>query len=243
MNAITTTRHQDVDLSKPVLKSAMDKDALIASLQAAVEDMFPAEERYAPKLAGSAHKMTRIRYNDSSDAIKLFADFLTKSGRTSLTIDEALMDEFGQFVTIQKAHWGEKSRAVVGLRVRTVINALPDKLRNRVLLSPREQKKATRFDDFTPETKAALIQFLNDGRRVKKNGDGRPLLTDTRLASSNRNSTVVLIRLFLKTVGKSDVLSITSADSETFVEIYTARDGRQTAVNFLVDMQPFFLNL
>ena len=243
MHAITTNRNHDVDLSKPVLKAAMDRAELITNLQAALDVLYPAEERYASAADGSPHKMFRIRYNDSSDAIKLFADFLTKSGRVSLSIDEALMDEFEQFVTIQKAHWGAKSRAVVNLRVRTVINALPDKLRNRALLSPREQRKATRFDDFTPETKAALIQFSIDGRRVKRNGDGRPLLTDSRLASSNRSSTVDRIRLFLKTIGKSDVLSITSADSEKFVEIYTARDERQTAVNFLVDMQPFFLNL
>jgi site-specific recombinase XerD len=243
MNAIITTRHQDVDLSKPVLKSAMDRAELIASLQSAVDAMFPAEERYAPKPAGGVHKMSRIRYNDSSGAIKLFADFLAKSDRVLVNIDEALMDEFKSFIDSEKAQWGKASRVVVSLRVRTAINALPEALRNRVLLNPREQKKVTRFDDFTPETKTALIQFSTDGRRVKKHGDGRPLLTDSRLASSNRTSTVVLIRLFLKTVGKNDVLSITAADSEKFLEIYTARDERQTAVNFLVDMQPFFLNL
>ena len=243
MNAIITTRHQDVDLSKSVLKSSMDMAALITCLQSVLDGMFPAEERYAPSADGSPHKMARIRFNDSSDAIKLFADFLTKSGRASLNIDEALMNEFKRFIDSEKAHRGKASRGVVDLRVRTAINALPDTLRNRVLLSPREQRKATRFDDFTPETKAAFVQFLNDGRRVKRNGDSRPLLTDTRLASSNRTSTVVLIRLFLKTLGKKDVLSITAADSEKFVEIYTARDERQTAVNFLVDMQPFFLNL
>jgi site-specific recombinase XerD len=243
MNAITTNRNQDVDLSKAVLKSAMDRAELITNLQTALDVLYPAEERYASAADGSPHKMSRIRYNDSSDAIKLFADFLTKAGRASSNIDEALMDEFEQFVAIQKAHWGKKSRAVVGLRVRTVINGLTDSLRNRVLLSPREQRKATRFDDFTPETKAALSQFLADGRRVKKNGDGKPLLTDRLLSASYRNGAVECLRLFLKTLGKNDVLSISAADSEKFIEIYTARDDRRNAVSFLVDMQPFFLNL
>src|ERR1039457_6580957 len=92
MNAITTKRNLNVDLSKPVLKSAMDRTALVASLQSTLDAMYPAEERYAPIAAGDAHKMSRIRYNDCSDAIKLFADFLTKSGRASCNIDEALMD-------------------------------------------------------------------------------------------------------------------------------------------------------
>ena len=132
---------------------------------------------------------------------------------------------------------------MVGLRVRTIINALPENLRNRVLLSPRGQRKATRFDGFTPETKAALVQFLADGRGTKKNGDGRPLLTDRLLSASYRNGAVECIRLLLKTIGKNDVLNITAADAEKFIEIYTARDDRKSAVSFLVDMQPFFLNL
>lgn len=243
MNAITTNRNQDVDLSTPVLKSAMDKAALIIQLQSTLDIMFPAEERYAQADGSSARKMSRIRYNDCSDAIQLFADFLTQSGRTSLNIDETLMDEFEQFINIEKAHWGKKSRAVVGLRVRTVINDLPETLRNRVLLSPREQKKATRFDEFSPQTKAALLQFLADGRKTKKDGNGKPLLTDRLLSAAYRSSTVDRIRLFLKTIGKDDILSVTKADPERFVAIYTARDERQTAVNFLVDMQPFFFNL
>jgi len=243
MNAIITNRNQDVDLSKPVLKASTDRTALITYLQSALDAMFPAEERYAPNPAGSAHKMSRIRYNDCSDAIKLFADFLTKSGRISLNIDETLMDEFERFIDSEKAHWGKRSRDVVGLRVRTLINALPETLRNRVLLNPREQKKATRFDGYSPATKAAFIKFLSDGRKVKKNGEGRPQLTDRQLAASNRNSTTERMRLFLKTVGKTDVLSITAADSEKFLEIYTARNERQSAANILVDIQPFFNNL
>jgi len=84
---------------------------------------------------------------------------------------------------------------------------------------------------------------LADGGKIKKNGNDRPLLTDSPLSESYRNSAVERIRLFLKTVGKKDVLNLTASDSEKFVAIYTKRDDRQSAVNFVVDMQPLFLNL
>lgn len=251
MEAILSKRRQsqgEVDLSKTVLKAPMDRDKLVSCLRSALDIMFPASERYASRSNGKSSTPSRIRYNDLSDSLKMFDQFLSgkENDTATISIDENLMTDFLAFLDVQKAHWGTKPREIICCRVRTLINALPSKLRNRIILSPADYKRATRFHCFSQLTQDAIRQFLVDGRSTKRNGHNnseRPSLTGRLLSPSYRKSVVEHLQLFLKTIGKMNVADVVASDADMYLDAYTARDLRQVAINNLADLNSFFANI
>ena len=252
MEAILSNRRQsqgDVDLSKTVLKAPMDRDKLVSCLRSALDIMFPASERYASRSNGKRTNTTspsRIRYNDLSDSLKMFDQFLSGKDTALVSIDEILMADFLAFLEIQKAHWGTKPREIMCCRIRTLINALPDKLRHRKILSSADFKRMTKFDCFTKETQEAIRQFLADGRSTKRNGHNnseRPSLTGRLLSPAYRKSVIEHLQLFLKTIGKISVADVVASDADTYLDAYTAKGIRQVAINNLADLHSFFANI
>jgi len=226
----------------------MDRDKLVSCLRSALDIMFPASERYASTSNGKRSNPSRIRYNDLSDSLKMFDLFLSGKGKDTATIsiDENLMADFLKFLEVEKAHWGTKPRETICCRVRTLINALPIKLRHRIILSPADFKRATKFDCFTQETQEAIRQFLADGRSTQRNGHNnseRPSLTGRLLSPAYRKSVVEHLQLFLKTIGKMNVADVVASDADTYLDAYTARDMRQVAINNLADLHSFFSNI
>lgn len=235
----------DVDLAKTVLKAPMPKDALIASLRSALDLLYPVSERYAVPPAGKGIKPLRIRYNDSSDSLKLFDQFLLEKTPDGIAIDEALMGEFRGYLSLKLPHRGKNSLKVVCGRVRSLVNALPEKLRHRKLLSPADHRRVSKYDCFTDGTKRIILQFLANGRILRKRrfGAGKPTLSSSLLAPSTRRCRVDQLGYFLKVVGKNDVFSVDADDADKYVAHYADHDIRQTGINNLADLQAFFINL
>jgi site-specific recombinase XerC len=226
----------------------MDRDSLIASLRSVLDDMLPASERYTPPTNGGRTNPLRIRYNDYSDSLKMFSQFLSegKQGSAGVDIDEALMGEFLAFLAVHKPNWSKKPLEIACCRVRKLINELPEAARNRNLLSPADFKRMTKFDCFTKETQEAIRLFLADGRRLKRkeHGDsGKPILTGRLLTATYRNSVIEHLQTFLKTVGKDSVFDLDNSDADKYLNVHTARGNRQVGINNLADVQPFFANL
>jgi site-specific recombinase XerD len=48
---------------------------------------------------------------------------------------------------------------------------------------------------------------------------------------------------FLKTIGKNDVFDVCQKDIENYLNVYAAKGKRQSAINNLADIKPFFANL
>jgi len=236
MEALTTKPVRDVDLSQPVLRKPMAREDLLSAMLAVLEGEIPLALR-------SEDRAKAIRYNDVAGCLKVWGQFLNTLGDGPFNPNEALLGDFLKYVTQERPNWKEASHRNVPFQIRRLINGLPPRVLNRPLLSSREVGQATRFDGFSPATKTALQSFLADGRWVKQNGGDKPNLTTRLLSDSYRRTATDDVVLLLKTLGKTDVLQITAADTDRFLQVYDAKGKRQLAVNMLADMQPFFNNL
>ena len=222
-------------------------DTLAAKLQIALDKMIPYEQRYSTSV-DSKLKLLRNRYNDFAASLKLFREFLTtycssqSKDSQVFDIDEKRMDEFCHYVDIQRAHWSQLSRSNIYSRVRSLVNELPEDLRNRRLLNSKEIQQASRIWNLDPISRAPFVQFLKDGRFVKNTPEGL-VLTGRLLSDCSRKKVADTALRFLETIEKNSFTALTQADADNFIQIYTAREQRQVAINYLVDMKPFFSNL
>lgn len=244
---------KNVDLSKTVLHAPMDRDKLITCLRSALDVMYPASERQLQRQRQrhgtiKSSSSPRIRYNDHADSIKLFDEFLSeiKGNINGIIPDESLMAEFMAFLDVKKAHWGIKPRQNISTNIRNLINAMPSSLLQRILLPPKDHKRATRFHCFSKETQKIISHFAQSSRKLQKRRYGdpsKPTLSSTSLSQSTRNTRIEQLQLFLRLVGKDCVFSLTDSDADRYLEHYTEHDIEQTGINNLCDLQSFFTNL
>ena len=239
MDALISRPKQDVDLSQPVLLKPMAREKVMSALHSAMEAQIPPAVRHESRAK-------TIRYNDLAGSLKLWGQFLATLGDGPVNPNEALLDDFLKFVTQEKPNWKDGCRKNLPIRIRTLINSLPTAVLNRPLLGSREVAQKTRFNIFSPETKAALQSFLVDGRCLKRNGidsSAPPILTGRLLSPAYRESVVDRVRHFLTIIEKRSVFGLTASDAEVYLADYAAQGNRQGGINNLADIQSFFSNL
>ena len=230
-----------VDLSRHVLRRAMDRNAFVAGLRDSLERLIPAELRTDypdPK----RRRRKRITFNDHMVAIRRFGEFLDDNGIDSVMPDEQMLADF--IVWLERNRLGGKGRfrsAMAGF-VKRLVNMLPPEILNRPLVQAQRAAKARELAALSKETRRILDDFVEDGRKVKK-GNGGKGLSRERLAPGYRKWLAGVARSFLKVVGTDDIQAATRDDAEAFIDDYAKRGKQQTGLNLLADLRSLFVNM
>jgi integrase len=240
MEALASNTIKQVDLSVSVLMKPLSKDVFISSLETTLEAIYPTDQRFAP--SDQPVKPLRIRFNDSASAIRLLGEFLSRKAVSDpiAQFDENTMEDFETFLLKEKIIGSNKYCAKRCSQIRVLINSLPSDILQRPLLNKQEVKKLRRFDHLSPKSKEVLQEFIEDGRRVK--GANPMTLTPRLLTDKVRRGATSNLLLFMRTIDRTDILSTTENDAETFLKDYAGREKRDTALHKLADMNSIFRN-
>lgn len=220
MNELRTNRVDEVDVKIPVLKEPVTPSGLIVLLRAQIESM----------------GLPRIRRNDFSMGVRSFEGFLaTTTG--AIIVDEVLLNSFEDWLVA-----GNESKRIyfrkLVYHIRSLINALPEGMRDRRLLTNREIRHLDRFSDFAPATRELLEHFIADGRKVKRTRDGMAS-TSVQLSHHVRQNAIYATTLILRHVGLNDILSFNSKHVDQYLKL-CGSDGRDTAIHTLWNARCLF---
>ena len=221
MNAIRSQHGEATDTAKPVLRKVVSADDLVSMLRTALDTL----------------GLSRIRRNDHSMAIRRFEEYLKASGDDPVNVDESLIMELEHWLVGQDEMSRAYYRKMVS-SIRTLVNALPDTVRQRRLLTSRDVRRLGRFDDFCPKTQEILRRFLADGRKTRQVGGSLDLTAELLSPSVRKNAVYAAARL-LRVVGIDNVQNVTSGHVERYLDSY-GEDRRATAVHGLSDARPLF---
>jgi site-specific recombinase XerC len=246
-----TTQTHNVDLSKPVLKEALERDRLIQLFRNTVDKWYPITSREQSKNDPDRGKHTdrtkairqaQVRYHAISASVDKFEKFLIDKNISTLTIDEQLIRDFqAELSTLSKSRFDIEKPCQ---HIRNLINALPNNMRQRELASMAEYKRIHRWDDFSEDTPKILDDFRKNGRRLKaKTTRKEPVLSTKLLSEPYREQAVGMAYSFLKAVGAKDILKVTPDDVEDFIDAYAEDDNARTAIAMLNYIRPIFTTL
>jgi len=214
-------RSETKDTARPVLRRDVSAAALVSLLRSALDAM----------------DIGRIRRNDHSMAVRRFEEYLAARGDDHVQVDETLVSDFLDWLVGED----EPSRRYHGKAassIRTLVNALPEDVRRRRLLTAREHRRLGRFGDLHPDTRKLLERFLRDGRKTRLVAGSLDATSDL-LSPSVRRQAVYCAARFLRVAGVDDMRKATCDHVESYLDSY-GEDGRSTAVHGLSDARPLF---
>jgi len=224
MNALPTDRVSDIDVNVPVLKEPVTAAGLVSLLRSQLGSM----------------NLPRIRRNDHVMAIRRLEAYAAAVPHDPLIVDEALLNDFENWLV-----GGDESRRRYHRKppshIRSLVNMMPGEMRNRRLLTNRELRRLSRFDEFTPETRVLLERFLADGRNVKRK-QGRLVLTPTLLSPATRENAVFAAKMIMGVAGLDQITGFGQLHVDRYFEA-CGEAGRGTAVHTLGNMHCLIRNL
>lgn len=233
MESLSDIASADVDLSVPVLRKDVPACELLSMLRREADKRF----------AGNGEALSpskQSQYRQHLRAIGLFGDFL--AGRGAINVDERLLDGFVAHLSSNGGdgrpfYWLEFAGDIRGL-----VNALPDGVRRRALLTPTRAKAAGRLARLSPESREAILKFLRDGRKVRQ-GSSLPLSAMEPLMDSTKENAVGTVLTILDALGLSDLRGLTTERLEQFLKKYAAKGKEDTARGYFADIGALFRNL
>ena len=221
MNAIRSQHGEATDTAKPVLRKVVSADDLVSMLRTALDTL----------------GLSRIRRNDHSMAIRRFEEYLKASGDDPVNVDESLIMELEHWLVGQDEMSRAYYRKMVS-SIRTLVNALPDTVRQRRLLTNREVKRLHRFDGFDRRTQEILKRFLADGRKVKKR-NGNLEATSSLLSPLVRKNAVFAAMRAMRLVGIRGICDFSRDHVDRYL-VHCGEDGRDTAIHTLWNARCLF---
>jgi hypothetical protein len=204
MNGLHANPVGSHDVTVPVLRDLVSPVRLICMLRSQLESM----------------KLDRIRRNDRAMSIRKLEAYLATLPVGAANLDEALLNALEDWLVGND----EPSRIChrkFSSNVRSLVNALPDELRSRRLLTNTHVRRLHRFSDFCADTKELLERFLADGRKVKRTQEGLAS-TSVLLSPTVRDHAVYAVTMILRHVGVDDMRRF----AKEHVESYLATAGR-----------------
>lgn len=200
-----------------------------------------AEDIHPLKLRASSRAL-QVRFNALRDAVGKLADYLQPEGISSVTIDEALLAGFDEFLT--KREVSDVQRRIYRNAIRNLVNRLPPSHIQRPLQTLAETRRLNRFAGYSPETQEAFDDFLRNGRKLRRGSTHQqPVLSAEYLSDVLRKQIVDSTLTFLKQVEACDLFAITEEDVEEYVEYHEKNGSKSTAHKVLDYIRPLFSNL
>ena len=235
MQAIQPINDIKIDLSLPVLKTPMTRDAFVSQFHTAQQAMF--HNQPLPR-------QRQLKFNDCTVSVKYFRDFINGKELSAINPTEDLLDEFLDNLTEIKGNNKHRYCQSLCNNIRNLINHFPSDILNRPLVNAQRMRYLNRHSHCSSKTKQFLDDFLKDGRKLnrKRLRDGK-VLSNKCLAPRLREFLVWAASMFLKATGKACLLDVTPKDAEVFIRFYEARGRRDLAIAYLADLQPIFMNL
>lgn len=221
MKALDTARSCDTDVTAPVLKKPVTSTALVAMLQSQMESM----------------DFERTRRNDRSMVLRRFSRFLDALPDAPLTVDESLIGSFEDWMVDEAPQDRRYCRKFSSI-IRSLVNALPESVLQRKLITKREMARRGRFDGFCDETGKLFVRFLADGRKVKRTPTGL-VQTPALLSASARQNAVYAATMILRQLGLDDIREFNASHIEAYLDL-CGEEGRDTAVHTLWNMRCLF---
>ncbi|MBN1670259.1 MAG: site-specific integrase [Kiritimatiellae bacterium] len=228
----------EIDLSLPVFHKPISRQEIIRQLKSTLDS-------FIPESARRSSNAKRVKFSEISKSIEHFEHFLDSADKNNIIPDEQLLENFIAYLETPlpgQKRW--KRRQGFAAFIRRLINQFPSSILQRPLVDQRTLARLERIETLSKPTRDAFDQFLRDGRRAKKSKHSDDVVLSQKLLSPiHREKVVYIARRFLDVVGKTDILSMTGADVQTFIDSYSERGLRQTAINLLADLRCLMVNL
>lgn len=221
MNALRTTANDGVDIDVPVLAKPLSAPELISMLRSQLDSM----------------DLPRIRRNDRSMAIRRLEAYLGAVPQDPVVVNEQFLNDFEDWL-VQGDEASRRYHRKATSHLRSVINAMPENVRRRKLLTNRELNRLDRFSDFSADTRQLLERFLVDGRKIKKTPDGLKA-TSSLLSPVVRDRAMSAVTMILRLVGLSDILGFDEDHMEKYLRC-CGENGRENAVHTLWNARCLF---
>lgn len=200
-----------IDLTAPILKTSIGGEEFFGLLTEVAEKKYP-----APTDRPRRQTSTQAQYRHYIRSIDLFNSFLEKRHIATINPDETLIDDF--YKHLRKTNSNGKDSYWAGLagNIRTLINELPDKYRNRLILPPGRIKATRRLNHLTPKSQELIKDFICNGKKVSINRRGKFILKQDNLKESTSNTAVESLLTALKQIGINDITELTAEKAEKY---------------------------